>query len=292
MAGSLPAAVGSPLLLALLLVLLAAAAAGGLRWWRRHRRPRLRRRRRVPPRPRYPVVLVHGLFGFDEIELGQRRHAYFRGVRGALERDGHAVRVARVALAGSIASRAGALARCVGEVESRRVNVVAHSMGGLDARYAIARLGLDRRVAALVTVGTPHHGSPLADVSGALTERLGLARALAAAGVSIDAFRDLTSASLARFNDEVPDAPGVAYASVVGRVRRTLRTSPLLVPSYLWLSRTAGPNDGVVPTTSQRWGEVLAEIEADHWAQIGWSKHFDAAGFYRDLLRELRALGF
>ncbi|HET9552161.1 MAG TPA: hypothetical protein VFP50_04275 [Anaeromyxobacteraceae bacterium] len=282
----------TPTLLALLAVLLAAAAAGGWRWWQWHRRPRLRRRRRVPPRPRHPVVLVHGLFGFDEIELGKQRHAYFKGVRGALEEDGHAVRVAKVALAGSIAARAEALARCVGEIDSKRVNVVAHSMGGLDARYAIHRLGLDRRVAALVTVGTPHYGSPLADLSGALTDRLGLARALAAAGVSIDAFRDLTSASMARFNDEIPDAPGVAYASVVGRVRRTLRTSPLLVPSYLGLSRAAGPNDGVVPATSQRWGEVLAEIEADHWAQIGWSKHFDAAGFYRDLLRELRALGF
>jgi hypothetical protein len=36
---------------------------------------------------------------------------------------------------------------------------------------------------------------------------------------------------------------------------------------------------------------VLAEIEADHWAQIGWSKHFDAGAFYLNLLRELRAMG-
>jgi triacylglycerol lipase len=164
-------------------------------------------------------------------------------------------------------------------------------MGGLDARLAIARLGLDRRVASLVTVGTPHRGTPLADLSGGLA-RLGLDRALAAAGASIDAFQDLTTASMARFNEEVPDARGVAYASIVGLVRRKRRTSPLLVPSQLWLQRSVGDNDGVVPADSQRWGQVLAEIEADHWAQIGWSRHFDAAGFYRELLRELRALGF
>jgi hypothetical protein len=58
------------------------------------------------------------------------------------------------------------------------------------------------------------------------------------------------------------------------------------------MNGTVGDNDGVVPAASQRWGQVLAEIDADHWAQIGWSKRFDAAGFYRDLLRELRAMGY
>jgi triacylglycerol lipase len=275
------------------LVLAAATALGLWLWWRHRRaRPRLRRRRRVPSRPRYPVVLVHGLFGFDELGLGRTRHAYFRGVRETLERDGHAVRVARVALAGSIAARAAQLARFVEATEGKRVNIVAHSMGGLDARLAIARLGLDRRVASLVTVGTPHRGTPLADLSGGLAGRLGLDRALAAAGGSIEAFQDLTSASMARFNEEVPDARGVAYASVVGLIRRKRRTSPFLVPSHLWLKRSAGDNDGVVPAASQRWGQVLAEIEADHWAQIGWSSHFDAAAFYLDLLRELRAMGY
>jgi len=280
-------------LFALLALLLAAAVGLGLWLWHRRRvRPRLRRRRRVPARPRYPVVLVHGLFGFDELELGKVRHAYFKGVREALARDGHVVHVAKVALAGSIATRAGELARFVGSTEGRRVNLVAHSMGGLDARFAIARLGLDRRVASLVTVGTPHRGSPLADLSGGLAERLGLFRALAATGVSVDAFRDLTSTNMARFNEEVRDARSVAYGSVVGVIRRKRRTNPLLVPSQMWLHRTWGDNDGVVPASSQRWGQVLAEIEADHWAQVGWSRHFDAAAFYRDLLRELRAMGF
>jgi triacylglycerol lipase len=280
-------------LLALLALLLAAVVGLGLwRWHRGRVRPRLRRRRRIPARPRYPVVLVHGLFGFDELGLGKVRHAYFKGVREALARDGHVVHVAKVALAGSIATRAGELARFVASTEGRRVNLVAHSMGGLDARFAIARLGLDRRVASLVTVGTPHRGSPLADLSGGLAERLGLFRALAATGVSVDAFRDLTSTNMARFNEEVRDARSVAYGSVVGVIRRKRRTNPLLVPGQMWLNRTWGDNDGVVPASSQRWGQVLAEVEADHWAQVGWSRHFDAAAFYRDLLRELRAMGF
>jgi len=32
-------------------------------------------------------------------------------------------------------------------------------------------------------------------------------------------------------------------------------------------------------------------VEADHWAQTGWSRHFDAAEFWVRLVRELRAMG-
>ena len=47
--------------------------------------------------------------------------------------------------------------------EKDRVVIIAHSMGGLDARYMISRLGMDDRVTALVTITTPHRGSPYAD---------------------------------------------------------------------------------------------------------------------------------
>jgi len=283
--------VNRALFLALALLLLGGAAAA-LWVWLRRRRPRLRRRRRVPPRPRYPVVLVHGLFGFDEIGVGASRQVYFRGIGDALAKDGHGIHVARMPAARSIAERAQELARCVRSIDAKRVNLVAHSMGGLDARYAITRLGLRPSVATLLTIGTPHRGSPLADLSAELAAKLGVARALAAGGLSLGALGDLTTESLAVFNGRVPDCRGVAYLSVVGAVRRKRRTNPLLLPSYLWMRRQWGENDGIVPSSSQRWGKVVAEIEADHWAQIGWSSHFDAPRFYVRLLRELRALGF
>jgi len=42
---------------------------------------------------------------------------------------------------------------------TRQLVIVAHSMGGLAARAWIARLGGAGRVARLVTIGSPHHGS-------------------------------------------------------------------------------------------------------------------------------------
>jgi hypothetical protein len=58
------------------------------------------------------------------------------------------------------------------------------------------------------------------------------------------------------------------------------------------LKKRAGDNDGLVPAASQRWGEVIARVEADHWAQIGWSDGFDTAELYLRVVQELKARGF
>ncbi|PTL76222.1 triacylglycerol lipase [Vitiosangium sp. GDMCC 1.1324] len=239
---------------------------------------------------RHPVVLVHGLLGFDELKLGQSRHQYFRGVPERLRQLGSDVYVVKVPPTGSVAERAEALAQAVRSLDAKRVNIIAHSMGGLDARYAIAHLGLASRVASLITIGTPHQGTPLADMgTKVLGDALGLKRVCEALAVSTGAFYDLTTTKMAEFNRAVPDAPGVRYASYVGAFPRSIRAlNPILLPSYLYLTRSVGPNDGVVPADSQKWGEVLGTIEADHWAQIGWSSRFDAEAFYVSLFQALR----
>src|SRR3954470_4832369 len=269
------------LLIAVAIVVLGALA---IQQWRQSRRA-LRRR---PAQPRLPVVLAHGFLGFDEIELGSRKHLYFRGIGEHLERMGARVYSPRVPPASSVAARAQRLADLIRALPEPRVNIVAHSMGGVDARYAISRLGLGERVASLITIGTPHLGTPLADAGNAV---FGAVARMLRRFFDVTAFGDLTTSGMQRFNDAVRNVAGVVYASVVGKSGR-LRTNPLLWPSHLYLAERSGPNDGVVPTASQAWGEVVREVEADHWAQIGWSRGFDAAALYEDLLRELRGRGF
>ncbi len=241
--------------------------------------------------PRYPVVLAHGLLGFDEIRVGRARHDYFRGGSSRLERDGCVVHRCRVGRTASIADRAAELAAFVRELPVPRVNLVAHSMGGLDARYALAHLGLARSVASLTTIGSPHHGTPLADLGSGLARRAGVGVALARIGMNVEALHDLTTDRMVDFNCAVRDSRRVMYASVVGAPRSRRAVSPILLPTWAWLGGEAIPNDGMVPAPSQRWGDVVFEIEADHFAQIGWSRRFDAADFYADLLRELRGRG-
>jgi triacylglycerol lipase len=237
------------------------------------------------------VVLVHGIMGFDQLRLLRWRFHYFRGVADHLRRVGVNAYVVRMPALDAIPARAAALAEFVKALPHERVTLIAHSMGGLDARYAIAHLGLAPRITALVTVATPHRGTPLADLLARRPVRT--ARRLAAKlGLRSEAVECLTTERMARFNDEVPDAPGVTYACVpCGRRARPGAIHAFLRPMHAYLRRVAGPNDGLVPVSSQIWGAVIEEIEADHWAQVGWSSRFDAPLFYTDVVIHLSQLG-
>ena len=220
------------------------------------------------------VVLVHGILGFDALGVGPVRVKYFRRVATCFDAAGLDVITARVPALGGVPARGDALARIIEALPHDRVTVVAHSMGGLDARWAIAR-GATDRISELITIGTPHRGTPIADLlARGPVER---ARALLARlGLPSDAVDWLTTRRLATFADDAPDAPGVRYACVVAATRDRAKVHPLLRPTHAYLSLIDGANDGLVPASSQRWGEVLAEEDVDHWAQIGWSGGHDA----------------
>jgi triacylglycerol lipase len=236
-------------------------------------------------------LLAHGWFGFDRIGLSQFEQHYFRGVPARLRALGHHVHVARVSPIGGIRVRAAQLAEQVERIGTQ-VNIIAHSMGGLDARLAIARYGLGERVASLITIGTPHHGTPLSDMASALGEWRLLRRSLGALGVHVDGLYDVSTQRMREFNRQVPDCPDVVYASVVGAVNLDAGgVHALLATCHRYLLRRAGPNDGVVPATSQVWGEALDEVDADHWAQVGWFSRFDVQTFYALLAERLAARG-
>jgi triacylglycerol lipase len=228
------------------------------------------------------VVLAHGLAGFDSIGVGELRVAYFRRVGRELERRGFDVVATRVPAVGALPLRAAALAAAVAQLPHERVTIVGHSMGGLDARWAISH-GLAERVSDLITIGTPHRGTPLADI----LARGKAARArewMARLGLATDAIDWLTTWKLTELSTEMKDAAEVRYTSVVGVARR-IQVHPLLVAPHLYLTLVAGPNDGMVPESSQRWGEVLLKESADHFAQIGWAGGDAVDLIYRSLER-------
>lgn len=238
-------------------------------------------------RPVRPIVLVHGILGFDHLELLGRRVVYFRGVAEMLRMEGATVYAARLPPLASVPQRAHALAAFVRSLPHDDVHLVAHSMGGLDARYALARLGLHERVTSLVTIATPHHGTPLADLGDAVPVRA-LRGLVGRVGLRSEALDWLTTEGLARFNHQIRNVPGVRYGSIVGRSRReAVLANPMLLSGHVYLSLRAGDNDGMVPASSQGWGELLDDIDADHWAQIGWSRYFDTTDMYLRLYRAL-----
>jgi triacylglycerol lipase len=223
------------------------------------------------PRLDAPIVLVHGLCGYDRIAaFGVTLKDYFPGIREALEAAGNRVLVPRLSRTRGVASRAGELKRFV----ERRVpgggpvHVIGHSMGGLDARYMIARLGMAGRVKSLTTVGTPHRGTAFADWGVNRFGRL-FAPFFQLLGVSYQAFLDLTTAGCKRFNDAVPDAPGVRYLSVAGVCGAEWMAPVWRLPHRI-VARAEGPNDGVVSVASATWGEHTDVWAGDHLNLVNW----------------------
>lgn len=112
----------------------------------------------------------------------------------------------------------------------------------------------------------------------------------------MDALFDLSTAKMTAFNEAVPDVPGVRYFSVVGRAGRVAgpvgpRVSAMLWWSHWMLGRLGAESDGLVPVASQAWGDVMQIVPADHFAQIGWSRGFDARGLFDGIVRHLRDQG-
>ncbi|MFI6552921.1 lipase family alpha/beta hydrolase [Streptomyces griseus] len=115
-----------------------------------------------------PVVLLHGFVDNRSVFLLLRRalirNGHDHGHHRHLESLNHSP------LTRDIRAAAGLLGRHVEEICARtghhRVDIVGHSLGGLIARYYVQRLGGDRRVRTLVTLGTPHGGTAVAPGAG------------------------------------------------------------------------------------------------------------------------------
>jgi triacylglycerol lipase len=217
-----------------------------------------------------PIVLVHGLCGYDRIvAFGRTLKDYFPGIREQLEAAGNRVLVPRLSCTRGVVARAGELKRYIERnVPEGPVHLIGHSMGGLDSRYMVSRLGMAERVRSLTTVGTPHRGSAFADWG---VQRFGrLVRPLfQLLGISYQAFLDLTTLGCRRFNETVPDAPGVRYLSVAGVCENRWMGPEWRVPSAI-VNRAEGPNDGVVSVASARWGEHFEVWDGDHLNLVNW----------------------
>ena len=228
---------------------------------------------------RSPIVLVHGLLGFDRLQVaGRVLLDYFPGIPGFLRSAGNRVIVARVSPTGGIAERATQLKALIDrESPNEPVHLIGHSMGGLDSRYMVSLPGMGRRVLSLTTLGTPHRGTSFADW-GMKRFRSLMCPLFDYFGLSSRAFLDLTTANCRRFNDEVPDDPNVRYFSVAGRLSSDRRGWQWRVPSQI-VHRHEGENDGIVSTASARWGEASDVWDGDHMNLVNWPQP-TAAGVY------------
>jgi len=239
------------------------------------------------------IVFVHGFLGFSEIPLPWWPIRYFRHARACLAERGLTASFPALPPAGSIEARARALAEFLGTLSAPRIHLIAHSMGGLDSRYVAHALDAQQRIRNLITIGTPHRGTPVASW---FFERRGVVPWLGRTWLR-KALRDLTPAACEAFNREVKDRANVRYLSFAG-ARPVAEMPALLRPWSRLLRDRAGENDGLVPAASTVWGEVGGTVRSDHLELVGWSlgrrnasvqRPFDDQSLYRRILDELQA---
>lgn len=270
----------------------------------------------------YPIALAHGIARFDVLReslkkgtrrllggaydalliflvkrgFGLDRLHYFRGIRSLLRERGFDAHHTSVSFARSLEDRGGELKReiesILGSTGAKKVHVIAHSMGGLDARFMIARLGMSRFVASLTTIGTPHLGTSLADYN---LERGGhdiIARLSRI--VDLRGFADLTRDACGSFNESVRNLEavnGVLYQTYSSWQERE-NVFTLLQPAWDVIEGFEGRNDGLVSVTSQSWtaeiegdGGIVKKVvqkefpvRADHLNEVGWWDLNEARG--------------
>lgn len=211
------------------------------------------------------VVFVHGFLGVGRIPL--LNVTMFRGVDKMMAATGAPHLTPSLPRGGGIETRAAALARVLDRCPARRLVLIGHSMGGLDSRLVAARMDSRRRIRAVITFGTPHRGSPLAEQ--ALHGRDALAAYAKWRGWRA-ALADLTPAGVARFNERVRDRPDVRYASFAG-ARPEAEMPAWARACVRRIAAAEGDNDGQVSVASARWGDFRGVVRADHWELIGWN---------------------
>ncbi len=265
---------------------------------------------------KYPLLLLHGA-GFRDL----KKPVYWGRIPGALEKRGCEVYFGNQDCWGSTETNAEAIRTRIGEVLARsgrdKVNIIAHSKGGLDARMAASSLGCGAWIASLTTVATPHRGSRTLD-------RLFRAAkpAFSAAAFAVNNWirlvgdkkpdflrlcEGLTTEAMERFNEANPDVPGICYQSFACVMKHPFSDLNLSTANFI-LNRLEGPNDGLVSVESALWGpnarvlrargfRGLSHLDAIDLYRSPMSRRTgpgvgDICEFYTDLVRDLRDRGY
>ncbi|HUT78722.1 MAG TPA: triacylglycerol lipase [Polyangia bacterium] len=219
---------------------------------------------------RYPILMLHGV-GFRDY----RYLNYWGRIPNLLMRNGATVHYGHQQAWGTIEANAAEIRetvqRIVGETGSEKVNIIAHSKGGLDARYLISGLAMGDRVASLTTISTPHRGSELVIVLRRLSDEkyrriCGFidARFRRLGDANPDAYtasRQLLPEYLEGFNERYPDDPGVYYQSYAARMKKPTSDGLLAIPNAI-MKLVSSDNDGLVTIESAAWGDFKGTFES------------------------------
>ena len=262
-------------------------------------------------RTKYPILLVHGVFFRDSRYIN-----YWGRIPKELIRNGAVIYYGNHQSALSVKDSGAELAQRINQIVKEtgceKVNVIAHSKGGLDCRCAIANCGIADKVASLTTINTPHHGCLFADyllkkapdtvkMTVATTYNTALKRFGDTNPDFLSAVRDLTNENCEALNSTVNDNPDIYYQSVGSKLNRATNGTFPLNFTYHIAKHFSGPNDGLVSEESFKWGENYTYLTTtgrrgiSHGDMVDLNREniigFDVREFYVQLVSGLKNRG-
>lgn len=260
----------------------------------------------------YPILMVHGVFFRDFRYLN-----YWGRIPAALEANGATIFYGNHQSAASVADSGREIAdriqQILKETGCGKVNIIAHSKGGLDSRYAISKLGMAPYVASLTTINTPHRGCEFADyLLGKIPEKQqqtvanAYNSALKKLGDTnpdfIAAVTDLTASACENLNRELPDPQGVYIQSTGSCMKKPSGGRFPLNTTNAFVKQFDGENDGLVGYESFKWGSNFIYLKPQgrrgisHGDVIDLNREnidtFDVREFYVELVSDLKRRGF
>ena len=248
--------------------------------------------------------------------------SYF-GVKQAFEEEGHKFFLPKLTSIASAEVRGSQLRDAAEEAMAitgaKKVNLIGHSFGGFDVRYAAHLMGAGK-VASVTALSTPHRGLYTVDLAWLLVHDVigasdlgeGLIEVFVwiAGGWIINgdpslhqdaygALRQMTTEYAAQWNQVISNIPGVYYQSWNGDTPVTNLLDPT---DYLFgvasVAFLGAPNDGIISGSSAKLGNVRSiHVKANH---VDFANHllgltglfFDPLQFYKDYARDIASRGY
>jgi len=259
---------------------------------------------------KYPLVLVHGV-GFRDLKYIN----YWGRIPKELIRNGATIYYGHQEAWGTVEDNAKYIKHKIidilKETGCEKVNIIAHSKGGLDARYMISKLEMEDYVASLTMMSSPHRGCKFVDIACKLPDKIykAIARFFDKRYRIIGdkkpdfytASRQFSTYHSRNFNEEVRDVEQVYYQSYTSVVSNIFGDYLLSIP-YILVKLTEGENDGLVSVESAKWGEFKGTLRNKRIRGISHGdiidlrrddyKEFDVMEKYVEIVSELKNMGY
>lgn len=261
---------------------------------------------------KYPILFVHGVFFRDTNYFN-----YWGRIPKELENNGATIFYGNQESAESIEYCGKEISKKIIDIiESKgyeKVNIIAHSKGGLDSRYAISNTEANKYIASLTTINTPHYGcdfvdfllekvpehmvNKIANTYNTMLKKLGDKKPDFVLAVS-----NLTNGYSIEFNKNNKDDENIYYQSFGSTIKKAKGEKFPLNLSYQFVKHFDSKNDGLVALESMKWGENFTPIilknqnGLSHGDMIDLFRinipSFDIREFYVELVSDLKNKGF